>query len=184
MTKQSLQDQLTQVLVERDQERAAKDQAYHERDQLVALLANLFPSSLERHPDADTTWEEDWRWLVFVDLPTGQCSWHIHDSELPWFDHVPGPSGWEWDGHTTKEKYTRIRQYVTQNRVTKMVLPYFSQQTPVRELAQRLDLSPTETVRTAIRMVEDLMEEDLYSPAEILNGYYWHCDEGDAGENL
>ncbi len=184
MTEQSLRDQLTQALGERDQERAAKDQAYHERDQLVALLANLFPSSLERHPDADTTWEDAWRWLVFVDLPTGQCSWHIHDSELPLFDHVPRLQGRTWDGHSTDEKYDRIRQYTEQFGVNRLVLPYAPNNTPVNELAQQLDLPPLEAVRTAVRMVDDLTKEGFYLPVEVLNGYYWNCDEGDAGENL
>ncbi len=88
---------------------AQKDAAYHERNQLVALLAALWPSSLERHPDSDTTWEDDWRWIVFIDTPAGQMSWHIHDSELPLFRHVPRGKGVVWDGHTTEEKYWRVR---------------------------------------------------------------------------
>ena len=81
---------------------------YGERDRCVAMLASVFPSSLERHSDADTTWENDWRWIVYVDLPTGQASWHIHDSELPLFAHVPRLQGRVWDGHTTEEKYARL----------------------------------------------------------------------------
>lgn len=85
-----------------------KDGAYAERDRLVALISKMFPSSLERHPDADTDWDNEWRWIVFVSLPTGQATWHIHDSEVVWFDHLPRHTGAVWDGHTTPEKYSRV----------------------------------------------------------------------------
>ncbi len=88
-----------------------KDIAYAERDQLVAALSKLFPSHLERHPDEDTTWEDAWRWIVMVQLPTGQASWHIHDSELPIFAHlVRDIVHHTWDGHTTEEKYKRLAE--------------------------------------------------------------------------
>lgn len=92
----------------------AKDNAYKERDQLVAALSKLFPASLERHPDEDTTWENDWRWIVFIDLPTGQASWHIHDSELPLFAHLPRRQGRKWDGHSTPLKYKRLNALAVQ----------------------------------------------------------------------
>ena len=85
-----------------------KDGAYHERNQLVALLAALFPSSLDWHPEEDM----DWRWIVFIDTPAGQMSWHIHDAELSLFDHVPRNQGWNWDGHTTEETYQRVRNLI------------------------------------------------------------------------
>jgi len=88
--------------------RAQKDGAYGERNRLVAALAKIFPASLERHPDEDESWENDWRWIVFIDLPTGQASWHIHDSELPQFGFLPREQGRRWDGHTTEQKYERL----------------------------------------------------------------------------
>lgn len=84
-----------------------KNDAYHERDKLVAALSKMFPASLERHP-AEEEWEDDWRWIVFVELPTGQATWHIHDSELPMFKHLLRETGLRWDGHTTDEKYQRL----------------------------------------------------------------------------
>lgn len=88
---------------------AEKNGAYSERDKLISLVSKCFPAWLERHPDSDATWEDDWRWIVFVKLPTGQASWHIHDSELPWFSHLERyPSRNSWDGHTTEEKYNRV----------------------------------------------------------------------------
>ena len=83
-----------------------KDGAYTERDALVAALSKCFPSYLGRHPDGET-WDDDWRWIVFIDLPTGQASWHIHDSEVENFDHL-GRGDDPWDGHTTEEKYARL----------------------------------------------------------------------------
>jgi hypothetical protein len=87
---------------------AAKDAAYQERDRLVAALSKIFPAFLERHSEEDKTWDDDWRWIVFILLPSGQVSWHIHDSELGMFDHVPRLVGHKWDGHTTPEKYERL----------------------------------------------------------------------------
>lgn len=86
---------------------AQKDAAYSERNMVVAALSKLFPSSLERHPEGED-WEEDWRWIVFIDLPTGQATWHIHDDELGRFDHLGRHAGRKWDGHTTHQKYERL----------------------------------------------------------------------------
>lgn len=87
---------------------SVKDGAYSERNRLVAALSKLFPASLERHPEDDKTWEDDWRWIVFMDLPTGQASWHLHDSELMNFGHLPRGQGRKWDGHSNDEKYARL----------------------------------------------------------------------------
>jgi hypothetical protein len=86
----------------------SKNNAYKERDMLVCALSKLFPSHLQRHPDADKDWEDDWRWIVFIQLPTGQATWHIHDSDLEWFDHLSRDKHVDWDGHTTEEKYKRL----------------------------------------------------------------------------
>lgn len=48
---------------------------------------------------------EDPAWpVVYMELPTGQVSWHIPQHQVP------------WDGHTTKEKYERIRRLLAQER--------------------------------------------------------------------
>jgi hypothetical protein len=87
--------------------REQKDGAYKERDALVCALSKLFPSWLARHPDSDTSWDKDWRWIVFVQLPTGQASWHIHDSERSMFDHLAVGENC-WDGHNNERKYERL----------------------------------------------------------------------------
>lgn len=83
----------------------SKDEAYSERNKLVRLLASLYPSGLKA--TSIEGWDPDWHWCVYIDLPTGQASWHIHVSEYPNFSHLPNYEG-EWDGHTTEEKYRRI----------------------------------------------------------------------------
>lgn len=84
----------------------ARDRAYAERDRMVAALSKLFPAHLARHTDPD--WEDDWRTIVCVHLPTGQATWHIHDSERPWFRHLWPDPDCAWDGHSTDEKYERL----------------------------------------------------------------------------
>ena len=122
----------------------AKNNAYWERNQLVAALSKLYPSNLSKHPEDDREWEDDWRTIVTIYIPcadyeqkidsndphaifhTGidgdkvfyQLTWHIHDSDRPLFDHLSyapikksnfGYLNNEWDGHTTEEKYRRLR---------------------------------------------------------------------------
>lgn len=87
---------------------AQKDGAYSERNQLVAALSKLLPAWMERHSEEDTAWDNDWRNIVFIGLPTGQVSWHIHDSEIDHFQHLTKKAGSSWDGHTTEEKYRRL----------------------------------------------------------------------------
>lgn len=87
-----------------------KDNAYAERNRCVAAIAALalrlgWTAGLGRHVGED--WEDDWRNIVFIDLPAGQVSWHIHDSELSQFAFLPSYAG-TWDGHSADEKYERL----------------------------------------------------------------------------
>lgn len=101
--------------------RKERDAAYTERNRLVAALARLLSRDvvkpggappamtawLAEHDPADAGWDPEWRTIVFIDGPTGQLSWHLHDSDVPLFDGLPrGPNS--WDGHTTPEKYERV----------------------------------------------------------------------------
>lgn len=85
--------------------RCRKDNAYAERNRLVAVLAGMYPSGLAR--TAIAGWDPEWHNAVYIDLPTGQASWHYHDSHHFLFAHLP-PYGGKWDGHTTEEKYERV----------------------------------------------------------------------------
>ena len=92
---------------------ATKDGAYKERNQVVALLARMWcreelgKAGLARHDENDASWEKDWMNIVIIDLPTGQVSWHFHDSDMPLFVGLPDYPG-KWDGHSTPEKYRRV----------------------------------------------------------------------------
>jgi hypothetical protein len=93
-----------------------KNGAYHERNQIVAALAKIFPSSIERHVGED--WGPDWLWVCIIDLPTGQVSWHIETSEIGLFDQIPHGSSRVWDGHDTDEKYRRLRALAADYRIS------------------------------------------------------------------
>jgi len=84
---------------------ARKDGAYLERNQVVAALAKCFPSGVAR--TAIEGWSEDWHGCVYIDLPTGQASWHFHDSQAYLFAGLP-PYTKPWDGHDTPTKYERL----------------------------------------------------------------------------
>lgn len=102
---------------ERDQaqlaERVAKAEriaVYAERNKVVAALAVMarragWKCGIGTH--LGETWEPDWRTTILIDLPTGQVSWHVHDSEVQWFAFL-GPYDGKWDGHSTVAKYERL----------------------------------------------------------------------------
>lgn len=91
---------------------AAKDGAYRERDELVALLSKLYPSHLSEHDPDDSDWNPAWRMIVCVHTPWGQAAWHVKwDTEYALFDHLDQDDVYsDWDGHTTEQKYDRLRQ--------------------------------------------------------------------------
>lgn len=82
-----------------------RDAAYEERNKVVAALAKCFPSGTAK--TAIEGWDPEWHGCVYIDLPTGQVSWHYHDSQAWLFDDLPPYQG-EWDGHDTPEKYKRL----------------------------------------------------------------------------
>ena len=84
------------------------DSVYLERNQTVAALARCFPSGIKK--TAIDGWDEAWHNCVYIDLPTGQVSWHFHDREMYLFAGLPAYEG-EWDGHDTEEKYRRVREF-------------------------------------------------------------------------
>lgn len=98
-------DEIERLRDENVRLREAKDGAYEERNRVVALLASVFPSGVRK--TAIPGWEPEWHDCVYIDLPTGQASWHYHDSQAHLFAHLPPYRG-EWDGHTTDVKYERV----------------------------------------------------------------------------
>ena len=90
----------------------AKDGAYLERNKCVALIARMALAQGLTAGVARTAidgWSDDWHGCVYIDLPTGQVSWHYHDSQSSLFYGLPKYNG-AWDGHDTPEKYARVLQ--------------------------------------------------------------------------
>jgi hypothetical protein len=90
--------------------REQKDAAYLERNQCVALIARMavamgLPVAVTK--TAIEGWSEDWHGCIFIGLPTGQVSWHFHDSQAHLFEALPHREQ-VWDGHDTPEKYRRV----------------------------------------------------------------------------
>lgn len=81
----------------------ATEAVYRERHHLVAHLAVIYPSVMMLNADPK---EPDWP-VLFIDLPTGQVSWHIAPADMDLFRHVPVGNA-EWDGHDVVEKYNRL----------------------------------------------------------------------------
>jgi hypothetical protein len=89
---------------------------YAERDKLVALVYHMaqmlgYKSGIGEHVlQPGEEWDPEWYSVVFIELPTGQVSWHIHVSEEDWFANDNMLQAYEpaWDGHTTEEKYRRV----------------------------------------------------------------------------
>lgn len=89
---------------------AAIDDVYEERNRCVALVARMAIWAGCRAGVAQTAiegWDPSWHGCVYIDLPTGQVSWHFHDSQSYLFADLP-PYMDEWDGHDTPEKYRRV----------------------------------------------------------------------------
>jgi hypothetical protein len=94
--------------------RVQKDQAYSERNKVVAALARTIRNLgldvyVAKHIEED--WEDDWRNILVIELPTGQITWHFHDSELDLLKTFKVREGYIYDGHTTEEKYQRLLNY-------------------------------------------------------------------------
>lgn len=111
-------EQMEEVMrTERDALRAeverltsAKDGAYEERNRCVALIARMAVAMGYRAGIAKTAiegWSEDWHGCVYIDLPTGQVSWHYHDTHAHLFEGLPQYAA-PWDGHDTPKKYRRV----------------------------------------------------------------------------
>lgn len=85
--------------------KADKDEAYRQRNYLVAALARIYPSGV-RNTDIPG-WSADWHGCCFIDLPSGQISYHFHDSHHFLFDKLPAYKT-EWDGHDKDVVHDRL----------------------------------------------------------------------------
>ena len=91
---------------------AERDGAYRERAHLLAWLATLYAAHSVIVPAIDIDDEDGWH-LLFLSVAGRQLSWHISPRDIGLFAHVQrvdvGDNRAQWDGHTTDEKYSRIR---------------------------------------------------------------------------
>ncbi|WP_435218372.1 hypothetical protein [Streptomyces sp. bgisy034] len=92
-----------------------RDGAYRERAHLVALLAAMTDGSvIAPAPDVD---EPGWQ-IVYLFIRGGQASWHISPRDGALFEDIEHVAAddprAQWDGHTTEEKYGRIRRLTAQ----------------------------------------------------------------------
>jgi len=121
---------------------ARKDAAYLERNHCVALIARMALACGWRAGTARTAiegWSEDWHGCVYVHLPTGQVSWHYHDSQAHLFAGLPAYT-FGWDGHDTPEKYRRVDAAFTDG--ARMVAAVLPAQRAVEYLVRRLQADP------------------------------------------
>lgn len=92
-----------------------KDEAYAERNRLVAALSKVWPAHFRPHePLPGEEWDPDWTTVVCVHIPgEGVAAWHIHDSEQYLFTHLSNVSIPSCPGldHDTGEKYARLERF-------------------------------------------------------------------------
>ena len=91
--------------------REAKDGAYEERNHLVAAFARLFPSGVAKTDILG--WDPEWHGCCYIDLPSGQISYHFHDSQAYLFEGLPA-YGKAWDGHDKDEVHARLARAALQ----------------------------------------------------------------------
>jgi hypothetical protein len=86
--------------------------AYEDRAVLLAVLAAIYPARLCAN---DPEWP-DWP-VLYIDIPTGQVSWHINPDDTHLFRHAHhiapnAPGAPVWDGHTREERNDRLTALV------------------------------------------------------------------------
>ncbi len=85
-----------------------KDQAYLERNYLVSALSRVFRAGTR--PTDIEGWNPEWHGCVYIDLPSGQISFHYHSSQAHLFEKL-APWTERWDGHDKEEVFARITQF-------------------------------------------------------------------------
>lgn len=81
------------------------EEAYFDRNQAVQVIAKLaYQLGYKCGVKEDKEWP-----ILYVDLPSGQVSWHIPANEMigafPEYDDG-------WDGHDVEEKRERLRKFI------------------------------------------------------------------------
>lgn len=91
------------------------ESVYNERSRCIALILKMaeqmgFKTGLAEHPVDDESWDADWTTIAVVILPCGQLTWHIPIWDRYLFNETRHfeDDEYQWDGHTTEEKYNRM----------------------------------------------------------------------------
>lgn len=111
-----LERKLDEVRARLERLEAERDDAYHQRDLAVALLARLAMASRWSagvRPHEGPALDARWKRVVFIETPEGQLSWHFPEEEAHLFDALPShPKA--WDGHTSDQKNARMERAIAQ----------------------------------------------------------------------
>ena len=88
------------------------DKAYRDRSELLAVLAASMPAQLVFGADPNAP---GWP-VLFIDLPSGQASWHINPKDADLFPFgiwrkADADDAMVWDGHDNREKSWRLRAF-------------------------------------------------------------------------
>lgn len=98
---------------------AKAEKAYQERDYVIALAAHLaYQQGLEVWWGRVNDPSPGFTYAVYIELPTGQVSWHMMDTELTLFNTLPFETG-KWRraskrDNAASDKYARIAEYCEQ----------------------------------------------------------------------
>ena len=95
----------------------AREGVYEERNQLALLCADLahqLDMKVWTKPDKEASASYEW-WVVYIQLPTGQVSWHVRDEEEIRAGVLPRDFQLPWDGHSSQVKRERIWEYLERN---------------------------------------------------------------------
>jgi len=93
-----------------DGNQASMDEVYEDRNLLVQLVARLAGQLGIRTGIGVDEKEPEWP-VIYVDLPTGQVSWHVPRDELL----ISLGRYDSWDGHSTADKRVRIERFLSEN---------------------------------------------------------------------
>lgn len=77
---------------------------------LVRLLTKSYPSAISAAVPSASGFDRELDWFVYVNLPTGQVSWHVKHEFRGMFSHLIALPISPWDGHDQEEKWKRITQ--------------------------------------------------------------------------
>jgi hypothetical protein len=91
--------------------RTQRENLRAERIILIACLSKEFPAILAHHTPDESGADYDWGWVVYIELPSGQVSFHIGESR-GWFDHLAVANIPVWDGHNSEQKWGRVTAYL------------------------------------------------------------------------